>query len=695
VWIGYLQQHYRNRTGHPSEPILRAFENINFGHRHGYDAVLTWDGYPVPQVAEKDGKRIETYPNARRPEWPEAEFIVGNPPFIAGKDLRARLGDAYTQALWAAHKHMNDSADFVMYWWDRAAEFLTAKGSPLRRFGFVTTNSITQEFSRRVMKKRMEAKTPVSLVMAIPDHPWTKAAADSAAVRIAMTVVAKGDQEGVVRESALDSDEPVVELAERIGRINPDLTVGADVGSVISLSANDGVCSRGVALHGAGFIVTPDEAKYLGLGKRSGLEGHIRPYRNGRDLAAVSRGVMVIDLDGLSSNEVRERYPEVYQHLLVRVKPERDKNNEEYRKTHWWLFGRRNTDLRSGLAHLNRYIATVETAKHRTFQFLSGSILPDNKLVAITVQDALALGVLSSKPHVLWSLRAGGWLGVGNDSVYIKSKVFDPFPFPYPPESLKAEIRAVAEELDAFRKARQAEHPKLTLTQMYNVLEKLKAMAAARRASSIIPGRSTAEGKGMHSAEHNRQSPSLASGSPGMTRGEAVALTPDEERIKDEGLILILKELHERLDALVLPAYGWPADLSDEEILERLVALNAERAKEEASGFVRWLRPDYQIPRFAKGAAAAKTEELDLGENVVAIDRSLPDFPKDRHEDPLAVERALLAAGRPMDAAVLARGFRRGGKRIEPRIAQALTTLVRYGRIGMTPDGRYLARMAA
>ena len=106
VWIGYLQQHYRNRTGHPSEPILRAFENINFGKRQGYDAVLTWDGYPVPQVVEKDGRRIETYPNARRPEWPEAEFIVGNPPFIGGKDLRARLGDAYTRgALGRAQAH--------------------------------------------------------------------------------------------------------------------------------------------------------------------------------------------------------------------------------------------------------------------------------------------------------------------------------------------------------------------------------------------------------------------------------------------------------------------------------------------------------------------------------------------------------------------------------------------------------------
>jgi hypothetical protein len=145
----------------------------------------------------------------------------------------------------------------------------------------------------------------------------------------------------------------------------------------------------------------------------------------------------------------------------------------------------------------------------------------------------------------------------------------------------------------------------------------------------------------------------------------------------------------------VFQAYGWPADLTDEEILERLVALNAERAKEEAAGHVRWLRPDYQIPRFAKGAAAAKTGELGLGASVVSIDRSRPEFPKDRHEDSLAVEHALLSAARPMDAAALARGFKRGGKRIEPRIEQALMTLVRYGRITMTADGRYLARKAA
>ena len=188
----------------------------------------------------------------------------------------------------------------------------------------------------------------------------------------------------------------------------------------------------------------------------------------------------------------------------------------------------------------------------------------------------------------------------------------------------------------------------------------------------------------MHGAETDVESPGAG----------AVALTSDEERIKDQGLILILKELHETIDRLTAEAYGWPVDLSDDEILARLVALNAERAKEEAAGHVRWLRPDYQIPRFAKGAAA-KTGELELGENIVAIDKSLPTFPTDRDEHSLAVEAMLLAMGRAMDAAEIARSFKRGGKRIEQHVARALTTLSRYGHITSMGDGRYAARRAA
>ena len=135
LWIGYLQWHFRTKGGIPDEPILRKFRNIEVKN-----AVLTWDGYPAPQFI--DGK--EAYPNPNRPIWPRAEFVVGNPPFIGkGKDMRDALGDHYVEALWEAHPHINESADFVMYWWDRAAEILISKETQTRRFGLVTTNSVT------------------------------------------------------------------------------------------------------------------------------------------------------------------------------------------------------------------------------------------------------------------------------------------------------------------------------------------------------------------------------------------------------------------------------------------------------------------------------------------------------------------------------------------------------------------------
>ncbi len=347
LWIGHLQWHVRTRGGLPGDPVLKAFRNITVK-----DAVLEADkvlakdasGRPITRPGP-DGTVVETYEyrNPRRPEWPTAEFIVGNPPFMGGKDLRARLGDAHAEALWKANRDMNDSADFVMYWWDRAAELLTRKGTALRRFGFVTTNSISQVFQRRVLQRHLSAKTPVSIVMAVPDHPWTKLSPDAAAVRIAMTVCVAGKAEGVLREvvseAGLDTDAPMIAFDEREGIVNGDLTVGVDVTAASPLMANEGLCSPGVKLHGAGFIVSPTEARHLGLGRREGLERHIRPYRNGRDLTARSRNVMVIDLFGLSAEEARVQFPEVYQHLLQTVKPERDDNNRESYRAAWWIFG--------------------------------------------------------------------------------------------------------------------------------------------------------------------------------------------------------------------------------------------------------------------------------------------------------------------------------------------------------------------
>ena len=354
IWLGYLQWYYRTQKGDPSEPILREFKNIQYR-----DAVLDWDGYPLTKVESVNHKRVETYPNAKKPIWPEAEFIVGNPPFIGGKDVRAELGDTYAETLWAVHKDINDSADFVMYWWDRAASLVTVKGSKFKRFGFVTTNSITQVFSRRTVAKHLDAKKPISILMAIPDHPWRKKPKREpgqpvdtnesyAAVRVAMTVAQAGRHMGVAREvtheSALDTDEPRIELSEALGRINSDLTVGADVTAATALMANERLSSPGVKLHGKGFVVKPALAKLLGLNSREGLEKHIRLYRNGKDLTGKPRGVMVIDLFGLTAVEVRDRFPEVYQHVAAEV---RDKIVKDKKRARTSLSGENGTTVKA------------------------------------------------------------------------------------------------------------------------------------------------------------------------------------------------------------------------------------------------------------------------------------------------------------------------------------------------------------
>lgn len=648
LWIGHLQWHFKNRGVAPSEPILKAFHNIE-----NRDAVLLWDGYPLPQV--KDG--VETYPNPRRPKWPDADYIVGNPPFVGGKDIRARMGGGYAEALWKAHKHMNDSADFVMYWWDRSADILLRPKSRLKRFGYVTTNSISQVFQRRVMEPYLSAKKPLSLVMAIADHPWTKVTRDSAAVRIAMTVAQAGKHDGrlmeVTAEEGVETDSPVILFEEKVGRINTDLTVGVDLASVIPMKANEGLSSRGMSLHGSGFIVKPEEAEHLGLGRSAGLERHIRLYRNGRDLTDRPRGVMVIDLFGLTAEDVRARFPAVYQHVLTTVKPERDGNNRATYRDNWWIFGEPRRDLRPALVELPRYIATVETAKHRIFQFLDASILPDNKLVAIGLSDGYWLGVLSSRFHVPWAMRTGSWLGVGNDSVYVKSRCFDPFPFPEASEAQKSAIGALAEELDAHRKRVLADHPHLTLTGLYNVLERLKAGA------------------------------------------KPDDLDAKERRIFDEGLVLILKELHDRLDVAVADAYGWPVDLAEEEVLGRLVALNKERAKEEKRGLVRWLRPDYQIPRFGSDKEKAEQLEADLGEAILeAVSGPKPGFPADERDQTVAIHHALLSAEGALDALSIAQSFKQGRKCL-PAVEAVLAAFFRMGLVSSLDGKSFQLRRAA
>jgi hypothetical protein len=265
-------------------------------------------------------------------------------------------------------------------------------------------------------------------------------------------------------------------------------------------------------------------------------------------------------------------------------------------------------------------------------------------LVNIGIEDEYALGVLSSKIHVTWAMAAGGKLGVGNDSRYNTSRCFQTFPFPDATETQKDQVRILASQLDEHRKSRQELHPSLTMTDMYNVMEKLRT-------------------------------------------GEK--LSPKDQMVHEQGLVSLLFQLHTELDAAVAQAYGWSADLSEQEILEKLVELNKVRAAEEESGLIRWLRPEFQNPK------ATQQTGLTLSTSKAKVsDTTLPEWPKSLADQARAVQQMLQSHQHPVSALVLNRQFKKVPKpandKREKEIGNLLETISQLGLLRKTEEGLYV-----
>jgi hypothetical protein len=370
LWIGFLQWHIRT-FGNTSvaEPVIHdygniecrdavlAYDRVDFVMDASGKAVTRWDsahfkphpvtGELVPDEAFRTP--LENYTNPRKAEWPKADFIVGNPPFIGNKRMRDALGDGYVEALRGAWHDVPDNADFVMYWWDHAAKMTRA--SQTRRFGLITTNSVRQAFNRRVVERAMSevGTDTVSLAFAIADHPWVDAAL-GADVRIAMTVGVAGKSPGelltLTNEESRPDGEAKVTFASRSGVVHADLTVGANASAALRLEANGGLCFQGMNLVGKGFRVDADEVRKLGYDVEA-LPDVIKPHYNARDLLQSGGHCFVIDLFGFSADQAMRQHPALYQWLMDRVKPERDHNKDAQRRRDWWLFGRSNRDLRA------------------------------------------------------------------------------------------------------------------------------------------------------------------------------------------------------------------------------------------------------------------------------------------------------------------------------------------------------------
>lgn len=661
LWIGYLQWHFRVAGSDklPPEPVLRDVKTIE-----NRDALISWDkkvlesderGKPLTiwdgttmkrhpitdKLVPDDTARMELfrYVNPKQVNWPKAQFIVGNPPFIGNKRMRERLGDGYTEAVRNAYSKTPETVDFVMYWWEAAAA-KAAEGNT-RRFGFITTNSITQPFNRIVVET---AKPKIKY--AIPDHPWVDGV-DGAAVRIAMTCGSMSREPAILEIVEDEGDVPDgygerwVKLVQHGADVlNADLTVGVDVQSALALKSNCDLAVQGMNPLGLGFRLSQDDLDAKGIDSGA-LPENLKPYVIGRDLVQRPKDKWVIDFNGLSKQAAEAANPTLFQHLVIHVKPERDQNRRPTRRDNWWLFGENAPTLRRAVVGLDRLIGTCRTAKHRIFVFIPASYILDAKVVGIALNDGLNLGILTSRIHQVWAFRTGGWLGVGNDSNYNHAVCFNQFPFPIDvSETVKQRIRAEADALDALRKKVLAKHSDLTLTGLYNVLEALK---------------------------------------------DGRTLSDKERDVHDRGLVTLIRQHHDVIDAAVADAYGWPADLSDEGILSRLVAVNKERAADEAKGIIHWLRPEFQAP----GAAASRTNRsLDLGDTPVAAPAYIIPWPKTLAEQVSAVATILSANTTPQHPRDIARAF--DGKRAAS-VTPVLDALTAVGKARKLPDGRYAA----
>ncbi len=681
LWIGYLQWHFRvnGEERMPEPPVLRDVKTIECR-----DALMTWDkrelerdehGVPMTRwdgettkkhpVTGKDvpdetaRAEVYRYVNPKAAKWPKADFIVGNPPFITSKDARKKLSDSYVEAL-ATISSVPKSADLVMHWWDHAADAV-ARGHA-RRMGLVTTKSISQVFSRRVVKRRLTSAKPISIVFAIPNHPWIDEKG-SAAVRIAMTAARQGVREGLLMPVVSeDRRKGEVTYGLNFGLINSDLSVGVDVTEAVALRANREMSVRGIELHGDGFLLDGAQATNLTQTCGAFAERYVRPYWAAKDLLERDRGLFVVDLYDQDEVSLREACAPLYQHLVVTAKPTRSQKGVASRKENWWRLALPHTDLRNAIGGLERFIVTVVTSKHRWFVFCAADYRPDQSLMVFPSDSALLLGYLSSRTHVVWATRAGGRMGVGDDPRYTNTVCFDPFPFPdTSDETLKARIRDAAEKLDALRKDVLARHADLTLTKLYNTLEALRAADAA-----------------------------------------GTVLDAKQRDVADRGCVSLIRQYHDEIDAAVAEAYGWDdwgrapsaasggtspvngGGLSDEVILERLVALNKERAAEEARGKVRWLRPEFQAPGYvapAEQASLALPEAERPSAEVLEWPNALP-------EQVVAVAAVVARSGKPMAANDVARAFK--GKRAGS-VTPVLDALAGMGRVRKLDDGRYAA----
>ncbi|MCY3923512.1 MAG: class I SAM-dependent DNA methyltransferase [Chloroflexi bacterium] len=513
IWIGHIQWMLDHGYGFPRDPVLQPLDNIELR-----DAILAYDedGNPVPAT------------------WPDAEFIVGNPPFLGmGMRLRASLGDSYVGGLFEAWGAVVARGADLCCYWHEMARVQIANGTA-KRAGLLATNSIRDGSGRRTIER---IRKTGAVFLAWSDEPWT---VEGAAVRVSIV----GQDDGSETERALDNQLVVA--------INSDLTAGIDLTAAERLKENKGVSFQGVK-KGGDFDIPGDKARRM-LTQPTNTNGRpnadvVVPLVSGLDIVRRQRDRFIIDFGTESTAVQAAEYELPFGHVEDIVRPAREHNRNKRTRDLWWRHERGRPEMRRVLSPLTRFVATTQTAKHRIFVWLESPALADSLVVVVARDDDYAFGVLHSRPHELWSLRMG--TSLEDRPRYTPTTTFETFPFPWP---LNTPDDALTQEQRQHRDAIGAA---------------AKELDEKRRLWLNPP-------------EWVREEPDVIPSLP-----PRLLPVDDEaaEQLKRRTLTNLynqrptwLDNLHRTLDAAVFAAYGWPVDVGDEEMLERLLSLNLERA---------------------------------------------------------------------------------------------------------------------
>ena len=594
VQIGFLQWRRDNGFDNDRDPILQNLDGFQ-----NEDALLvphfrkparSLKEAQAGEHAEDDSLKFYT-----ERQWPECDVIVGNPPFLGGKLLRRELGGAYVEALFNTFgSRVRPEADLCCYWFEKARQQIERK--QCGRAGLLATQGIRGGANRDVLNR---IKRTGNIFFAESDRDWILA---GATVHVSMV----GFDAGLEGSHILDGR--VVEA------INANLTAATDVTLARRLAANVDWAFMGTTKGGAFEI---PERLALGFVESPTPHGRpnsdvVVPWVNGMDLTQRLSGLWIIDYGAARPQDEAARYEAPFAYAGKHVRPERARNNRESYRRLWWQHVEARPAMRAALGPLARFLCTPRVSKHRVFVWLQAPTLPDCATFAFAREDDYSFGVLHSRLHETWARAQGTQLRERQSGFrYTPTTCFETFPFPFPndlahpaakpafpqpgpePDNFAARMLAaknyhLAEAPPPFRRAPSSpEEHRAVIAAAAKDLNELRERWlnppewTAERLLEF-PGSTTGpwarylvnpDQNGLGTVRYPRLEPRDAECAAKLKKRTLTNLYNERPAWLDLA--------HKKLDAAVAAAYGWPADLPDAQILERLLALNLKRAAEE------------------------------------------------------------------------------------------------------------------